>query len=202
MIDAYFFFINKKHTTNGAKKDKDGNYQDEVMPFDEFAVWLYHGNPIALYEYETRRIYVSNCGWNTVTTKERLNSLPIPAITQKQFCWYQNGLPFEDKGEYIKARLKSVKAMDGNRPPFCIAYCSDNGEWEDAWYPHKKVVEEVNDIVSFLKNKNMKPSVSIKQTGNFCIRHQIVVPGNKWREAKEAMKSFDKKLMYAVIVEA
>jgi hypothetical protein len=34
---------------------------------------------------------ISNGGWSSNTTKERLNGLPNVSITQKNFVWYLNG---------------------------------------------------------------------------------------------------------------
>jgi hypothetical protein len=50
-----------------------------------------HGNLIA--RKENGQIILSDCGWQTVTTKERLNGLldilcAGAGIYQKKFCWY------------------------------------------------------------------------------------------------------------------
>ena len=51
-----------------------------------------HDNLIAIrYHAEPKELYISNCGWATPTTKERLNALPNVSIQQKDFVWYLNG---------------------------------------------------------------------------------------------------------------
>lgn len=51
-----------------------------------------HGNSIAfLYNDLERTLSVTNCGWFTNTTKERLNALPGVKIQQKKGVWYLNG---------------------------------------------------------------------------------------------------------------
>lgn len=45
-------------------------------------------------------LFITNCGWFTNTTKERLNALPNVSIQQKKFKWYLNGK--EWNGELTK----------------------------------------------------------------------------------------------------
>lgn len=56
-----------------------------------------HGNLIAY--TESVSLCLSHCGWETPTTKERLNGLlsPTDRIYQKDFVWYwKNGEKFKD----------------------------------------------------------------------------------------------------------
>ena len=58
-----------------------------------------HNNLIAeMNHYGT--IKISNAGWFSNTTKERLNGLPNVNINQKNFIWYLNGK--EWNGDWIK----------------------------------------------------------------------------------------------------
>jgi hypothetical protein len=55
------------------------------------AIYLF-GNKIAARSKDyPERIMITNCGWDTVTTKERLNALPNVRIHQKNYHWYLNG---------------------------------------------------------------------------------------------------------------
>lgn len=49
-----------------------------------------HGNKIAWWD-KNYQLWISNCGWWTNTTKERLNSLPNVNIVQRNYQWYLNG---------------------------------------------------------------------------------------------------------------
>jgi hypothetical protein len=64
-----------------------------------------HGNMIAERHVNkrTERLYITNCGWFTNTTKERLNALPNVSIKQKNFVWYLNGR--EWNGELTEIKL-------------------------------------------------------------------------------------------------
>ena len=55
---------------------------------DGKAIYL-HGNKIA--EKRNGQIWITSAGWNTNTTKERLNSLSGVSIYQKNGDWFLNG---------------------------------------------------------------------------------------------------------------
>ena len=63
-----------------------------------------HGNTIATREHGT--IQISSAGWQTNTTKERLNGLLTLlgiqyGITQKDWVWYLNGTVMDSDAFYI-----------------------------------------------------------------------------------------------------
>ena len=52
-----------------------------------------HGHQIASYDHNTNAVKLSSCGWQTVTTKSRLNAILDEVkygcrVFQKQFDWY------------------------------------------------------------------------------------------------------------------
>ena len=53
-----------------------------------------HGNTIATID-ELGVLSVSNAGWSSNTTKERLNGLPGVSIYQKNWNWYLNGTEWD-----------------------------------------------------------------------------------------------------------
>lgn len=57
-----------------------------------------HGNKIA--EYRNGSLWITNAGWQSNTTKERLNALPNVRIHQKNWAWYLNGI--EWGGEWVE----------------------------------------------------------------------------------------------------
>lgn len=52
---------------------------------------LYLHNNLIAEHHPDGRILISNAGWPTVTTKERLNAIPHVSIYQRNFQWYLNG---------------------------------------------------------------------------------------------------------------
>lgn len=77
---------------------KSGN--DTVTVSDESTQMRLHGNLIA--EKIKGKLFISNCGWQTNTTKERLNGLSGVSIQQKKGTWYLNGK--EWNGERIEVK--------------------------------------------------------------------------------------------------
>ena len=52
-----------------------------------------HGHQIATVDHATNAVKISSCGWQTVTTKSRLNAILSEvkygcSVFQKQFDWY------------------------------------------------------------------------------------------------------------------
>ena len=61
-----------------------------------------HGNTIAVLD-EFNMLSISNAGWESTTTKERLNGLPHVRIHQRKFQWYLNGN--EWNGEWTRVGI-------------------------------------------------------------------------------------------------
>jgi len=62
-----------------------------VKVFNDVVKLQYHGNTIAIKNRITNKISITNCGWFSNTTKERLNGLKGVNINQKNSIWYLNG---------------------------------------------------------------------------------------------------------------
>ena len=83
---------------NNSKSFHKQNMEVEVLP--NVTILKLHGNAIAYrYNDPERTLSITNCGWATNTTKERLNALPGVSIEQKNFKWYLNGKEWD--GELI-----------------------------------------------------------------------------------------------------
>jgi hypothetical protein len=73
-----------------ARKFNRQNMSVEVLP--NVTILKLHNNAIA-YKYNDpeKTLSITNCGWFSKTTKERLNGLPNVNIYQKAFKWFLNG---------------------------------------------------------------------------------------------------------------
>lgn len=68
----------------------------EVVLFPNVTVLKLFGNEIAYrYNDPKRTLSITNCGWETNTTKERLNGIPDVFIQQKKGKWYLNGIEWD-----------------------------------------------------------------------------------------------------------
>ena len=61
-----------------------------------------HGNTIATID-QFNMLSISNAGWQSNTTKERLNGIPHVHIKQKNYQWYLNGV--EWNGEWTRVGI-------------------------------------------------------------------------------------------------
>jgi hypothetical protein len=57
-----------------------------------------HGNPII--QVREDGVYIQTCGWNTITTRERLNGLPKVRVYSHKRQLHLNGAPWD--GNWIK----------------------------------------------------------------------------------------------------
>ena len=90
-----------------AQKFNRQNMQVEVLP--NVTILKLHNNAIAYrYNDPEKTLTISNCGWFTPTTKERLNALPNVNIVQKSFKWYLNGEEWD--GSKIDINQKNNKS--------------------------------------------------------------------------------------------
>ena len=75
---------------------KNSNTEVEFNEFTNCSNVFLHGNMIATVDHGTHSVKLSSCGWDTPTTKSRLNAILQEVKTgfsvfQKQFEWFLNG---------------------------------------------------------------------------------------------------------------
>jgi hypothetical protein len=86
-------FLNRKPFSKGNMKVEEAG--------NTFRLKL-HNNTIAVLD-EMNMLSISNAGWKSNTTKERLNGLPNVGIYQKNWQWYLNGN--EWNGEWTRVGI-------------------------------------------------------------------------------------------------
>ena len=75
------------------------NFRDgstEVQSGDGIAHLLLHGNAIA--RKDAKGLSINLCGWNTNTTRDRLNGLPGVSVSTRKGQAYLNGNPIPSDG--------------------------------------------------------------------------------------------------------
>ena len=79
---------------------KSGNTQVRVLAQNgggSLVLLELHGNAIARHESWNGRTFITSAGWETRTTKERLNGLDGVSIFQDRGVWYLNGEAWDGK---------------------------------------------------------------------------------------------------------
>jgi hypothetical protein len=75
---------------NEARPLKKSNTEIRVLP--NVTVMVLFGNEIAYrYNDPERTLTITNCGWDTNATKERLNAIDGVSINQVKGQWFLNG---------------------------------------------------------------------------------------------------------------
>ena len=88
-----------------AKTFKKANMKVEVLP--NVTILYLHNNAIAYrYNDPQKTLMITNCGWFSNTTKERLNALPNVSIYQKSFKWFLNGEEWNGEKTDINLNIK------------------------------------------------------------------------------------------------
>ncbi len=59
-----------------------------------------HNNDIA--KWDNGKLYITSAGWETSTTKERLNGIPGVSVQQKQGTWYLNGKAWPNTDQWME----------------------------------------------------------------------------------------------------
>lgn len=94
--------IEKAMILHVAKRSNFGLSNTSVVSFESKTFVYLHGNLIATVLHSFNQVQISSCGWQTVTTKSRLNALLLGLgadvqIVQKNFKWFlTNGEEFRD----------------------------------------------------------------------------------------------------------
>ena len=73
----------------------NSNTQVEYNSSTDCSAVFLHNNRIATYDYKNEALKLSSCGWQSVTTKSRLNAIlqgliAGASVYQKQFDWFLN----------------------------------------------------------------------------------------------------------------
>jgi hypothetical protein len=179
------------------------------------------GNKIA--EHREDGLYITNCGWPTKTTKERLNGLDGVNIHQAKNKWYLNGNEWD--GDWIKVNSNPPPAVDEKKvgnlfdltkryvktdawrgyEEYVYAVCgaNDTGMWDDSPCPSNVRAKEIGDAVSLLKSKGIPTKEVVAETSNvFCVHVYVVVPPKYHEKAREIVRehidSTENRLIYAV----
>lgn len=214
MVDAMLYFTSGKYYCSN-KRDlpnilevsgKCGVFVDEIVPFGSFSVWFYHGNPIAMYDRVSGGLVLGNCGFKSVTTKERLNSLPGVGIYQRQYKWIHNGDTFKNRSDEIMKHIHDYlferlglnvtnhyqsDAWRGWRiPVFAVAGSSDTGMFSDSPAPSNIVSDEIEAFRKELAKRGIRSYIAHSVTSNvFCMKRWVIVRGRDFERTAGIVKS-------------
>jgi hypothetical protein len=142
-----------------------------------------HDNEIA--EHRADGIWITNAGWNSPTTKERLNGITGVHIVQKKGEWYLNGHRWD--GEWIC--LNDLTLLTVQEVAFDMT-----SVWQDTYSKpiysvfHTHVEAEVEHIEQLLKVMDIPTRRMYSDTqGKYLPNHFLIVPIAEFDRAKTFM---------------
>lgn len=192
-------FLNGRSKKVGANSVTDGK-----------SMYLF-GNKIA--EWREDGLWITNCGWQTPTTKDRLNSIGAYlnfGIYQRNHKWYLNGVEWD--GTWIRVHDKLPAEVDlnaknkqiviskrwesdgGYRGRYvvdnAVFSATDTGMWEDSPYRSDEAMANIKYAQDILKMYGIKSKVTTLETSNvFCINHFVVVSEYDYEKAKHYIQT-------------
>jgi len=90
-----------KESVNAFLNRKQFSKSNMSVTIEEGITYLkLHNNKIAALLGDGR-MWISNAGWKSNTTKERLNGLPNVSIYQRNWVWFLNDTPWNGNPIYI-----------------------------------------------------------------------------------------------------
>lgn len=84
-----------------AKRFSMGNTRVVVDTEKDMVKMYLHDNLIAYRHLAVKQFVITNKGWFSKVTKERLNALPNVSITQRDWKWYLNGEQWDGTPQVI-----------------------------------------------------------------------------------------------------
>ena len=177
---------------------------------DGSALYLFD-NKIA--EWRGDELWITNCGWQTMTTMERLNGIGVTAgfrIFQKKKKWYLNGEEWD--GEWTKVesnvtrpivddknagnvwiRTKVWKHIDGWRgyeePTYAVCGANDTGMWDDSPCRSDVAEADLTEAKKVLKKSGIATKLITCESSNvFCVHHYLIVMPKDKQKAEAIIK--------------
>ena len=167
-------------------RDDNKIFQDAVIVKDSVALWAYHGNIIASFDGEEWK--KSTAGWNTSTTRARLNSIPGRGIRVKNFEPLNlDGSPWKD--DILPVLYHRIDGWRGySFPALAAVGASDTGNWSDS---PCRPEEELKNIASFLLEHGVKTYPCWTETSNvFCIKRWLQVKPDRLSSALSLVEGY------------
>lgn len=177
---------------------------------DGSALYLFDNKIV---EWRGDELWITNCGWQTNTTKDRLNGIGALAgfgIYQKKKKWYLNGEEWDGEWVRIQTNLprpivddeealnvwiqtKVWKHIDGMRgyeePTYAVCGANDTGMWDDSPCRSDVAEAELTEAKKVLKKSGIATKLMTCESSNvFCVHHYLIVMPKDKQNAEAIIK--------------
>jgi hypothetical protein len=196
----------RKVTTNVVSAFLRGEaYKESNSQTDGQSLWL-HFNKIA--EHNPDGLYITDCGWQTKTTGERLNALPGVNLSRRKGEWILNGEKWS--GEWVRVNKNKPPVADSSvtgsmfdltikwistggyrgqeQPIYAVCAANNTGMWSDSPCPTEVCLNELIAARKAIKAVGIPVKEVVCSTSNvFCSVHYLVVPPKHVDKAREVV---------------
>lgn len=161
-------------------------------------------------EHREDGLYITNAGWQTKTTKERLNGLSGVYINQSKKKWYLNGEEWD--GEWTRVNTNPPPAVDMEahgeawnyskqwvargyrgyeKPLYAVCGANDTGRWDDSPCPTDIAYREIREASAALSESGIATKQMTCETSNvFCVHHYVIVRPKDKAKAEEVIEQY------------
>lgn len=185
------------------------SYKGSNTQTDGRALWL-HFNKIA--EHRQDGLWITDCGWASNVTRERLRALPSVNLSRKtvsgEKIWILNGEQWDGAWHRVNGNVPPVVndsvvgslfdlttkwvSSDGYRgksqPVYAVCGASDTGMWSDSPCPSDVSAAEIKAAINAIKAVGIPTKMRTHETSNvFCVAHYVVVPPKYVDKAREVV---------------
>lgn len=174
---------------------------------DGNTMWLF-GNAIA--KWHNNGMWITNAGWSSKTTKERLNGLSGVSIQQRKGNWFLNGVEWAgewvcvadyegstgDTFEGIQVEYDttiewiSTGGYRGyDKPIYAVCGANDTGTWDDSPCRTEVATRELGAVSEDLERLVIPHKEMQTHSSNvFCTHRYLIVPPEFLERAKAVVK--------------
>ena len=165
-----------------------------------------HGNAIA--KHTSNGMWITDAGWATRTTKERLNGLSGVRISQRKGVWYLNDIAWSGEwvlvSEFTGTAHEALEQYDTtiewistggyrgyDQPIYAVCGANDTGMWADSPCRSDVATSELTGVTEALNELSIPNREMQTHSSNvFCTHRYLIVPPDFLDKAKDIVKSY------------
>lgn len=184
-----------RRTLKLANSETDGN-----------TLWLF-GNAIA--RWHENGLWITNAGWSSNTTKERLNGLSGVHIQQRKGTWFLNGREWAGEWVCVSDYEATGNTFEGtqveydttiewidtggyrgyDKPIYSVCGANDTGTWADSPCRTEVATRELGAVSEDLERFAIPHREMQTHSSNvFCTHRYLIVPPAFLERAKDIVK--------------
>jgi hypothetical protein len=139
-------------------------------------------------------LWVTDCGWVTPTTRDRLSAVLGLPLSIKKRSWILDGQPWDGSPKLIRTQVEkpspSAKTnafietteyvkfdawRGANQPTYAVVGANDTGMWEDSPCRTDVANAELDGVTNYLAKKGIKTKHMVCEGSNVFCAHRYLI---------------------------